>query len=60
MVLSITAALITAGVLGLWWASTRGVSIAAFAALVFMFPLLVIVVLVGSIAAFIHFHIRKR
>ena len=52
MVLSITAALITAGVLGLWFASTRILSISAVAVLVFVFPWLVVLIVIGSAAAF--------
>ena len=59
MVLSITAALITAGVLGLWFSSTRILSIAAVAVLAFIFPWLVVLILIGSAAAFYIFRIRK-
>jgi hypothetical protein len=59
LVEGITAALITAGVLGLWFSSTRGISIAAVAALTFLFPWLGVVVLIGSFAAFYLFRIRK-
>ena len=59
MVSSITAALITAGVLGLWFTSTRILSLAAFAVLVFIFPWLVSLILLGSVAAFYVFRIRK-
>ena len=55
----ITAALIVAGVLGLSFSSTRGMAIAAIAALTFIYPALVIPILalVGAIL-FLH-HIRK-
>ncbi len=61
MVASITAALVAAGVLGMWFSTTRGISIAAIATLVFMFPWLAVLVLIGSAAAFYLFriHIRK-
>jgi hypothetical protein len=59
LVLSITAALIAAGVLGMWFSTTRGISIAAIAVLVFMFPWLAVLVLIGSITAFYVFRIRK-
>jgi hypothetical protein len=59
LVLSITAALIAAGVLGLWFSSTRGISIGSMAVLVFIFPWLVVLILVGSAAAFYFFRIRK-
>ena len=59
MVSSITAALITAGVLGLWFASTRILSLTAVAVLVFIFPWLVVLILIGSVAAFYFFRIRK-
>ena len=59
MVLSITAALITAGVLGLWFSSTRILSISAVAVLVFVFLWLVVLIVIGSAAAFYKFRLRK-
>lgn len=59
MVAGITAALITAGVLGLWFSSTRVLSISAVAILAFVFPWLVVLVLLGSVAAFYIFRIRR-
>ena len=56
----ITAALITAGVLGLWFSTTRAISVAAVAALTFMFPWLGLVILIGSAAAFYVFRIRNQ
>ena len=53
------AALITAGFLGLWFSTTRGIAIAAIAALTFFFPWLVVPVLIASVAAFYLFRIRK-
>ena len=46
------AALITAGFLGLWFSTTRGIAIAAIAALTFFFPWLVVPVLIASVTAF--------
>jgi hypothetical protein len=48
LVASITAALIAAGILGLAFSTTRGVAIAAIAALTFIYPALAIVVIVGA------------
>ncbi len=59
MVVGITAALLTAGVLGLWFSSTRTLSIAATAVLAFLFPWLVVPILIGSAVAFYVFRIRK-
>lgn len=59
MVLSITAALITAGVLGLWFSSTRILSITAVAVLAFVFPWLVVLIVIGSAAAFYRFRFYK-
>lgn len=56
---SITAALIAAGLLGLIFSSTRGMAIAAIAALTFIYPLVVIVVLAGTAAALYLRHLRK-
>ena len=59
MVASITAALVVAAVMGLWFSTTRGISIAATAVLVFMFPWLAVLILIGSAAAFFVFRISK-
>ena len=59
MTASITAALIAAGVLGMWFSTTRAISIAAIAVLVFLFPWLAVLVLIGSVTAFYLFRIRK-
>jgi len=59
LVAGITAALVTAGVLGLWFSSTRVLSISAVAILAFVFPWLVVLVLCGSAAAFYIFRIRR-
>jgi hypothetical protein len=59
LVLSITAALIAAGVLGMWFSTTRGISIAAISILVFLFPWLAVLALIGSVTAFYLFRIRK-
>jgi hypothetical protein len=55
----ITAALLAAAVLGLWFSATRGISIAAAAALTFLFPWLAVPILIGSSLAFYVFRIRK-
>ncbi len=59
MVASITAALIAAGILGLAFSSTRGVAIAAIAALTFIYPALSIVVIVGAGVA-IYFNLSRK
>ena len=46
------AALLTAGFLGLWFSTTRGIAIAAIAVLTFFFPWLVVPVLIAPVAAF--------
>lgn len=56
---SIPAALVTALVLGLWFNSTRPMSIAAAAILTFMYPELLVFVLIGSALAVWHHHFRK-
>ena len=56
---SIPAALVTALVLGLWFNSTRPMSIAAAAILTFMYPELLVLVLLGSALAVWHHHFRK-
>ena len=55
----ITAALVAAAVLGLWFSTTRGISIAAVAALTLLYPWLVVPILIASAAAFYRFRIRK-
>jgi hypothetical protein len=59
LAVSVTAALIVAGVVGMWFPSTRVISIGAIALLVFLHPWLVVLVLTGSAAAFFLFRIRK-
>jgi len=59
LAVSVTAALIVAGVVGLWFPSTRVISIGAIALLVFLHPWLVVLVLFGSATAFYLFRIRK-
>lgn len=55
----ITAALTVAGVLGLAFSSTRGMAIAAIAALTFIYPALVIPIL-ALVGVFLHLrHFRK-
>lgn len=56
---SITAALIAAGILGLYFSSTRGMAIAAIAALIFMYPVALVVVLVGAATLIYLHHFRK-
>lgn len=56
---AIPAALITALVLGLWFPSTRGLALAAAATLTLMLPWLGIAILIGSVAAFWFFKLRK-
>jgi hypothetical protein len=59
MITGVIAALVTAMVLGLWFQSTRGISIAAAAALTMIYPVLLVLILIGTgIAAYFHF-IRK-
>lgn len=59
MTASILAALLTAFVLGLWFNSTRPMSIAAAAALTFIYPQLLVLVLMGTTVAVWHFYFRK-
>ena len=56
---SISAALITALLLGLWFNSTRPMSVVAAAILTFMFPELLALVLIGSGLAVWQYHFRK-
>jgi hypothetical protein len=57
---SITAALIAAALLGMWFSATRWIAIAAAAALCLLFPWLVVVVIVGVAWAFHFFKIRNH
>lgn len=59
MVESITAALIAAAVLGMWFSATRWISISAMALLCFLYPWLGGLVLIGSATAFYQFKVRK-
>ena len=59
MTVSVTAALIVAGVVGIWFSTTRVIAIGAIALLVFLHPWLVVLVLIGSVTAFYLFRIRK-
>ena len=59
MAAGLVAALIAVGFLGLWFSSTRVVAIGAIAALTFLFPWLVVPVLIASVAAFWLFRFRK-
>ena len=56
---SITAALIAAAVLGLWFSATRWISISAVALLCFLYPWLALIVLVAVSWAFYFFRVRK-
>ncbi len=47
MVVGITSALLVAGLLGLAFSSTRGLAIAAIAALTFIYPVVAILVVAG-------------
>ena len=59
MSVSITAALIAAGVIGMAFSNTRSMAIAAVAALTFIYPRLVILILV-LVGAYLYFrHFRK-
>jgi hypothetical protein len=60
LAIGITAALIAAGVLGMWFSSTRVLSITSVAILVFIFPWLVVLVLIGSAAAFYVFRLKPK
>ena len=55
----ITSALIVAGVLGIWFPSTRGISIAAVAVLSFIYQWLAIVILFGCAVAVYFLRFRK-
>jgi hypothetical protein len=57
---SITAALIAAALLGMWFSATRWIAIAAAAALCLLFPWLVVVVIFGVAWAFHFFKIRHH
>jgi hypothetical protein len=56
---SITAALIAAALLGIWFNATRWISVAAFAVLCLLYPWLVAFVIVGVAWAFFHFKVRN-
>jgi membrane protein implicated in regulation of membrane protease activity len=60
LAVSVTAALIVAGVVGIWFSTTRAISIGAIALLVFLHPCLVVLVLIGSATACYLFRIRKQ
>ena len=55
---SITAALIAAALLGIWFNTTRWISIGAFALLCFLYPWLTGLVVIGVLWAFVHFKVR--
>jgi len=56
---SVTAALIAAGILGLSFSTTRPLAIAAIAALTFMYPVLIILIIAGAVVTLYLNHIRK-
>ena len=56
---SLTAALLTAGILGLSFSSTRGFALAAFSALTFIYPGMTILVIAGAVVAIYLKHFRK-
>jgi len=57
---SITAALVALALLGFWFSVTRGLAIGAVAILVFMYPWLLLAILIGSAAAFFLFHVKSK
>ena len=59
MVVGITSALLVAGLLGLAFRTTRGLAIAAFAALTFIHPIVLIAVLFGLGVAIYLYNFRK-
>ena len=59
MVASITGALVVAGVLGLWFSTTRGIAIVSIVVLAFFYKWLPVLILAGSAAAFYLFRLRK-
>jgi len=56
---SITAALIAAAVLGMWFPTTRWISISATALLCFVYPWLALFIFTATAWAFYFFRIRK-
>jgi hypothetical protein len=59
LAVSVTAALITVGLLGLAFSTTRGLAIAAIAALTFIYPAVAILVIAGAGVAIYFKHFRK-
>jgi hypothetical protein len=59
MTVGLTAALLVTAALGISFRTTRGIGIAAVAALCFIFPLLAIVVLIG-VSALAYYFLRRR
>ncbi len=57
--LAVTSALIAAALLGIWFSTTRWISVGAFALLCLLYPWLTVVVLIAVIWAFYFFKIRK-
>ncbi len=60
MVASITAALVALMLVGLFFSVTRGLAVGAMAILVFMFPWLLLAILIGVAAAFFLFHVKSK
>lgn len=56
---SITSALVAAALLGIWFSTTRWISIGAFALLCFLYPWLAWFVVFGVLWAFVYFKILK-
>lgn len=57
---SITAALIVVGVLGLWFSTTRWMAICALAVLCALYPGLSLLVVVGGMVALYVLKVRQR
>jgi DUF1365 family protein len=55
----LTAALVTVSLTGVWFNTTRAMSIAALAMLCFLHPWLTVLVAAGVAWAFIYFKVRK-
>ena len=56
---SVAAALIAASVLGMWFTTTRWISVGASATLCFLFPWLAPFVVIAAAWAFLFFRVRK-
>jgi hypothetical protein len=58
-VTGIAAGLVAAIFIGLWFSTTRGISVLAVAILTAAHPWLAVPIVIGSAAAFYRFHFRK-